>query len=83
MFLGGALDKVEPEEVPEVVHTVTAYWMLLPVMTVPSMILGALGMRKKGLGAIILGTLLLLIPAGILIYTLVALLAPMYEYQPI
>ncbi len=90
-LLPGLLEKIassealDPADVPPAVQRLLAYRAWLPLWALPGFVLGlllVLKVRYRWLW-MLLGVLSLLLPAMLLIYAFVALIAPLYQYRPL
>ncbi|MCH8343300.1 MAG: hypothetical protein IH983_04865 [Planctomycetes bacterium] len=90
-LLPGLLEKIassallDPADVPPAVQRLLANRAWLPLWALPGFVLGWLLMLKVRYRWLwmLLGVLSLLLPAMLLVYAFVALIAPLYQYRPL
>ena len=90
-LLPGLLEKIassavlDPADVPPAVQRLLEYRAWLPLWALPGFLLGLLLLLKVRYRWLwmLLGVLSLLLPAMLLVYAFVALIAPLYQYRPL
>jgi hypothetical protein len=83
-FLGNALaDHPDPERIGALARGCLKYPAAVGLLALPSIACGAVAARRRGMLWLAVGTVAVVIPVCLTVYSMVAFLAPMYAVEPL